>query len=391
MALTVVGIKKAANGRLGDGGGLELHKKGDSGKWIYRYSFAGKRREMGLGTWPTVSLSDARKERDRWALVLSQGKDPVAERKAQKAASIAEQSRRDPTLQELAEEIFDVYKSELRGGGTSGRWMSPLNLHVFPKIGRRPVSSINQEDIRAALAPIWKEKHPTAEKAIQRLRIIFTKGRFKGYDVDPFTIAAARESLGRVIHRAAPTPSIDWQNIPTLYRWLEGRGASAVCMQFLILTLVRVSGCRMARFEEFNEDLWIVPSERVKGREGRARDFRVPLPTEARRIVERQRELGGEWVFPGYRGRPLSDSSMSKLLRDNGIQCKPHGFRATFRTWVQDTEATTFDVAETILGHTIGGKTERAYARSDLLERRRSVMEEWAGHVTREIDVAGRD
>jgi Arm DNA-binding domain/Phage integrase central domain len=261
MTLTALGIKKA-----GDGKGLELHKKGANGKWIYRYSCNCKRRQMGLGTWPTVSLAEARKERDRWALRLAQGQDPIAERNAQNAAIKEQQAKRDPTLQELAEEAFESYKPTLRQGGSSARWLSPLKLHIFPKIGRKPVSTIQPEDIRSTLSPIWITKHPTAEKAIQRLRKIFTTGKLRGLDCDPFKIDVAQDLLGPVHHKTTPTPATDWRDIPELYRWLEGKSASASCLQFMILTLVRTHGCRAARFGEFHGDVWTVPAERVKGR-----------------------------------------------------------------------------------------------------------------------------
>lgn len=391
MALTVLQIKNAPDGKLFDGEGLELDKKGQRGKWTYRYKFGNKRPELGLGSWPTVTLAEARKERNRWALVRSQGKNPVDVRKAQMAALFAEQSRQDPSLEELANEAFNVIKSELRQDGEAGRWMSPLRKHVFPKIGKRPISTIGQEDIRATLEPIWKSKHPTAEKAIQRLRRIFRQGQYAGYECDPYTINAAQNRLGQVIHKTNPIPSIHWKDIPDLYQWLgEGRTASAVCLQFLILTLVRVGGCCDARFEEFNGDIWTVPADRVKGLKGKTDDFRVPIAPEAQDLIKQQQDLGGEWVFQGYKGQPLSNSTMSKMLRDNGIKGKPHGFRATFRTWVQDNDTTSWEVAETILGHTIGGKTERAYARSDLIERRRPVMEEWARYVTGKTDPKGQ-
>ena len=382
MALTAVGIRKASDGRLGDGNGLALHKKGNSGKWIYRYQLNGVRREMGLGTWPTVSLAEARKERDRWALVRNQGKDPISVRDAERAELAAEQSRCDPTLQECAEQAFEVRKAGLRKGGASARWMSPLERHVFPSIGRKPMSAISQEDIRATLYPIWRSKAPTAEKAIQRLRIVFRHGQLRDLDCDPATVDAAQQLLGHTSHKTTPTPATDWQDIPDLYGWLEGRGSSASCLQFMLLTLVRVTGCREARFEEFSGDLWTVPAERMKGQEGKVRDFRVPLSPQAQAIVDRRRALEGEWLFTGHKGRPLCDSSMSKFLRDNGVEGKPHGFRTSFRTWVQDNETASWEVAETILAHSIGDKTERAYARSDLLDLRRSVMAKWADYVT---------
>lgn len=381
MPLTVLEISKSRDGRLSDGKGLCLHKKGSTGKWIWRYSFEKKRREMGLGTWPTVSLADARLERNKWALVRSQGKDPITERKALKAAEAANLARRDPSLEELAREFFEIHKKTLRQGGASARWMSPLEVHVFPKIGRKPISQIRDEDIQTTVRPIWHSKHPTAEKAMQRLRLVFRHGKRRGYECDPFTVEVAEDLLGTVHHKVKPMPAVPWQEIPKLYSWFEGRGTSASCLQFMVLTLVRATGCRRARFDEFDGDVWTVPAERMKGQEGTVDDFRVPLSPEAIRIIERRRELGSEWVFPGHRGKPISLDALSKFMRENRIEGTPHGFRTSFRTWVQDNDTAPFDVAETILAHKVGGKTERAYARSDILERRRPVMLKWSQFV----------
>lgn len=391
MALTILEIKNAPDGKLVDGNGLIIVKKGRGGKWIYRYSFGNKRPEMGLGTWPKVTLADARKERDRWALILNQGKNPIDERKAAKAAIIAEQSKRDPSLEELTTEILEVYKSQLRDDGKAGRWISPLRQHVFPKLGKRPISSIKSEDIRATLAPIWKDKHPTAEKALQRLHIVLSKGGFRGYECSPYIVDVAKEALGYVNHQTTHIPSTPWKDIPELYRWLEGRGASAVGLQFLMLTLVRVAAVCGARFEEFDENTWTVPKERIKGHEGKIKDFRVPLSIEAQDLIKNQRNLGGEYAFPGYKERPLSNSSMSKMLRENNIEGRPHGFRTSFRTWVQDNQTASAEVAESILGHVSGTKTEQAYARSDILELRRDAMEKWARYVTGKTDPKGED
>lgn len=383
MALSAIGAKKAGPGRHGDGNGLELHKvSSDAGKWIWRYSFAGKRRQMGLGTYPAVSLADARRERDRWAAALTQGKDPISERKAALLAAREVIERDDPPLDELAEIVLDSIKAKLRGDGKRGRWMSPLAKHVLPKIGRKPVSTIRQVDIRDAIAPIWRKKHPTAQKSIQRLHIIFRQGRLMGYDMDPFTIEAAKHMLGEVIHEAKPIAATPWQEIPALYQRLEDQGAVAQCLRLMILTMVRGTGCRLARFDEFNGDVWTVPAERMKGRVGRVSDFRVPLSDEAVKLVESRRDFGGEYLFSARRGRPITDVSLEKRMNDMGEPGRPHGFRTSFRTWVQDTDACTFDVAETILAHTIGGKVERSYARSDMLERRRPVMQAWSDYVS---------
>jgi integrase len=379
--LTAVAIKKAKPGRLGDGRGLELHKGEESGKWVWRYSYGGKRRQMGLGTWPHVSLSEARSERDRWALVLSQGRDPITERKAEIAATREEMDRDDPTLEHLAREVLESRRDILKGGGRAARWLSPLERHVFPKIGRRAISTIRQQDIKAAVAPIWRTKHPTAEKAIQRLRIVFRQGKLMGFDCDPFTVDAAEHMLGPVIHTPEPIAATPWQEIPDLFESLRDRGATAACLRFMILTLVRGSGCRGARFDEIEDGIWTVPAERMKGQVGKVTDFRVPLSDAAIEIVETRRAFGGEYLFTAMRGKPVSDAGLSKFMKDMGEEGRPHGFRTSFRTWVQDHDIS-WEVAETILAHKIGGKVERSYARSDLLERRRPVMQAWADYVT---------
>ena len=135
--LTALGIKNAPDGKLGDGGGLELRKKDETGKWVWRYSIAGRRREMGLGSYPDVSLADARKAREKWAAILAQGKDPISERKAQQDAIRRELEKTDPTLMALADDVFEARKASLKGAGKAGRWISPLEIHVFPKLGKK--------------------------------------------------------------------------------------------------------------------------------------------------------------------------------------------------------------------------------------------------------------
>lgn len=380
--LTAVAIRKAGPGRLGDTKGLELHKGDSTGKWVWRYSFAGKRRQMGLGTWPGVSLADARAQRDRWARELSQGRDPITERRAEIEAARAEMERDDPTLETLARDVLEARKATLRSEGKAGRWLSPLERHVFSRIGNKPISTIRQHDLKAALESIWRTRHPTATKAIQRLRIIFRQGKLMGYQCDPFTVDAAQHMLGAVIHSPDPIAATPWQEIPDLFERLEGRGLTPACLCFMMLTLVRASGCRGARFDEIEGGVWTVPAERMKGQIGRVQDFRVPLSDAALKIVEARRALGGDYLFAGPRGAPVSDAALSKYMREMGERGRPHGFRTSFRTWVQDTDSCSWEVSETILAHTIGGRVERSYARSDMLERRRPVMQAWAAFVT---------
>jgi len=204
--LTAIKIKKAGDGKLFDGGGLMLIKKAGRGKWMFRYSHLGKRREMGLGTWPTVSLADARAARDRWAGVLASGQDPIAARAAEAEAARAQREREDPTFSELVDLVFEARRDTLRGGGTRGRWRSPLDLYMIPALGRRAGSTLTARDIADALRPIWRTKYPTAEKAIQRTRIVLRSAKRMGFPTDPEIVESAQEILGAVNHTVAHTP-----------------------------------------------------------------------------------------------------------------------------------------------------------------------------------------
>ncbi|WP_432256090.1 tyrosine-type recombinase/integrase [Limimaricola sp. AA108-03] len=381
--LTAVAIKRAGPGKMQDGGGLRLDKSIDTGKWVYRYSHLGRRREMGLGSWPTVSLADARKERDRWAAVLAGGQDPIEERDAQREAELAERSRTDPTFAEMVAIVFEARRAGLRGDGKRGRWLSPLEGYIIPAIGRIRMSEIRQTDVHRALAPIWRTKHPTAIKAVHRTKRVFTEARLMGYECDPFAVDQAKYRLGEVIHKETPIVSTPWQDIPALWERLHKGAVSDACLRFMLLTLVRLDGCAGARVDEIEDGIWTVPAERMKGREGRVEEFRVPLSDAAMAIVREAEPFADNGLlFPGARGTPISSTALEKRLTHVGEAGRPHGFRSSFRSWVQDTDACSWEVSEKILAHTIGNKVERAYARSDLLERRRPVMQAWADYVT---------
>ncbi|TMV66649.1 DUF4102 domain-containing protein, partial [Thioclava sp. BHET1] len=208
--LTAIQIKKAADGKLFDGAGLTLIKKGEGGKWVYRYSHLGRRREMGLGSWPTVSLAEARRHRDAWAMQLSIGNDPIALRDAQKADQIAERDKSDPTIAEAIHMVFESRKAAYRAAGANGRWLSPLTNHVIPKIGRMRLSDLHQRDLSDVLAPIWKTKHVTASRALERIRIVLRECQLMGFQCDPFIADAAKRMLGEVRHVPTPIPATPW-------------------------------------------------------------------------------------------------------------------------------------------------------------------------------------
>jgi len=381
--LTAIQIKNSGDGKLQDGGGLILHKKGAGGKWIYRYSFSGRRREMGLGSFPDFSLAEARKERNHWQQVLARGSDPISERNRSKADELAELNKHDPSFKEAAQTTFEAKQGGLRGEGKAGRWLSPITHYMVPKIGPMRMSEIHQSDIHKALKPIWRKKHPTAEKAIQRTKIIFEHMRLSGVDCDPFIVDMAKHMLGEYQHKPKSMPASSWQDVPRIFEALDRNDSSHLCLRFKILTAMRSAAVRGARFDEIEGDVWTVPADRMKGREGMVGDFRVPLSSQALELIERARSWRvSPFMFPGGRGGGISDVAINKVFNKIDPDGTPHGLRTSFRTWVQDTEAATYDVAETALAHIIGSKVERAYARSDLLDRRRLLMQKWADHVT---------
>lgn len=376
-------IQKAADGKLQDGRGLLIVKKGVTGKWVYRYSHLGKRREMGLGTWPTVTLAEARKLRDQWATVLASGKDPISVRDAEIQSQKEEAHRDDPTFSELTDMVFEARKATLRGDGTRGRWRSPIDLYMIPALGKKPGSQITQRDLVDALRPIWKTKPPTATKAVNRTKIILRSAKRMGFPVDPDIVDSAQEILGVVDHKVQHMPSVDWQDIPDLYARLPNT-IGGDCNRWIILTCVRMEAARGARVSEidFETATWTVPADRVKGQKGKVEPFRVPLVQPLIDMALQRKEMGFDVVFPTpYKQAPISNAAVEKTLRTIDAGGTPHGFRTSFRTWVQDTEACGYETAEMVLGHKIGGIVERTYARSDLLEQRRKVMGDWANFV----------
>lgn len=335
---------------------------------------------MGLGSWPAISLAEARLERDRWAAVLARGEDPVLIRREQQDAFIAERDKQDPTFAEAVDTVFEARQASLRDGGKRGRWRAPLDLYMIPAFGRKRLSILTQRDIVDALKPIWKTKYPTAEKAIQRTNIVLRSSKRMGLPADPDIVDAAKEMLGIVKHTIVPTAAIPWQEIPALYASL-GSSMAGECNRWLLLTLVRMDAGHKARVSEVGGDVWTVPKDRIKGMEGAVQDFRVPLSLAAQEVVERARFLDREYLFQ-INGRPISNAAVAKRLKTMNARCTPHGYRTSFRVWAQETQEGSRETAEMVLDHVVYGKVERAYARSDLLDRRRTLMDAWARFVT---------
>ncbi|MDX2483439.1 MAG: integrase [Pseudodonghicola sp.] len=268
--------------------------------------------------------------------------------------------------------------------GTRGRWFSPIQVHVIPKIGKKRLSTIHQRDIHTAIAPIWQTKHETADKALYRTRMVFHDARLMRFPVDPFVCDAARHMLGHVEVVETPISSTPWREIPDLFARLDKPYPSYLALRLIILTETHGTPARGAQFSEIEGDVWTVPAERMKGQLGKVRDFRVPLSTAALDVQATCREYAiNDLLFPSPRIGFITQEVLTKTLKQLGEEGRPHGFRSSFRSWVQDTEAASWELAETALSPSIGNKVERSYARSDLLDQRRILMQKWADFVTR--------
>lgn len=380
--LTATKVKAASPGKYSDGGGLWLHKRSDGGaQWVLRITVHGRRREMGLGRLSDVSLKEARLAAERWRVFAREGKDPIKERERQKRAA----AREDHTLRSVALEAFEARKAELKGDGKAGRWFSPLELHVLPKIGKVPVEELDQRDIKNALAPIWHEKADTARKAMNRLNITLRHAAAMGLDVDVQATDKAKALLGKSRHEARNIPSMPWQDVPAFYESLSDGTVTQLALRLLILTGLRSKPIRFCRLDQIDGDVWTVPAENMKARKGQEMEFRVPLSGEALKVIEQAKPFERDgFLFPSERRGVISDATMSRLMERRGLEERPHGFRSSFRTWCAEATNTPEQVAEAAMAHVTGSKVERAYRRTDYLEQRRPLMERWAAHVTGE-------
>lgn len=377
--LSAQGVKSAKAGKYSDGGGLWIFKTDtDKGKWVLRVHIHGRRREMGLGPYPRTSLKEARQEADKWRRVSKQGLDPIKQRQSDIRAA----ERNMHLLSDVARDAFESRKAELKGEGKAGRWFSPLELHILPKLGKVPVSEIDQRDIRDTLAPIWHEKASTAQKAMDRLRICMRHAAALGLDVDIQATEKAKALLGKQRHKVQNLPALHWRDVPAFYQSLNEGTITELALRLLILTAVRSAPLRFLHLDQIESDVWTIPAEAMKGRKDATRDFRVPLSSEALAVIDQVRPFARDgFLFPGVRRGVISDATMSKYMDRRGFVERPHGFRSSFRDWTAEATKTPRDVAEICLGHVSGGAVELAYRRTDYLEQRRVLMERWGQHV----------
>lgn len=369
-------------GRYWDGAGLFLEKGSkESGKWVLRVTVGGKRRHMGLGGFPAVSLKEARTAADEAREIVRAGLDPIKER---------ERKRRDLArdlhlLKDIAADAFEARKSDLKGDGRAGRWFSPLKLHVLPKLGHIPVADIDQIDIRDCLAPIWHDKADTSRKALNRLHLVMEHAAALGLNVDLQASAKAKALLGKPRHTVQHIPAMLWQDVPAFYQSLTDGSPTHLALRLLILTGARSGPLRHIHEDQIEGDVWTIPAEAMKGPRGKTSDFRIPLSGEALAVIAEARRLTQDsYLFPSARKGVISDATMARMMERRGLEARPHGFRTSLRTWLAEATDTRREVAETMLAHKVGNKVERSYRRTDYLEERRILLERWGRLLTGE-------
>ncbi len=374
-ALNQMKAKSLGKGKFADGQGLWLVKsKRESGKWMLRIVVDGKRREMGLGRWPDVSIAEARQSASEARRKLRGGINPIQERKQQRRSS------NRLTVSEAIHGCFEAKQAELKNDGKAGRWMSPLNVHVIPNIGDKAIEDIDQHELKKLLDPIWHEKPAVARKALNRINLTLKHAAALGLDVDLQAVMKTQALLGKQRYEVNHIPSLPYEKAPEFYQWLcTKETTTALALRFLILTVARTGEVRFASFEELSKRVWTLEPQRTKSR----REHRVPLSKEAIRVVKvAKKDADQILLFPTKSGRAMSDAAMSRFMEREGFKERPHGFRATFRTWVEETTDTPFEVKESALGHQVDGDVTRAYQRSDRLEKRAELLQAWCDFLS---------
>ncbi len=362
---------KLKPGMHNDGAGLYLRISKTGGKsWILRCRVHGVKRDIGLGGVAMVSLADARTKATEMRTVARSGGDPLAERNRAKGI---------PTFEEAARSVWrEQIETTARNEKHKAQWINTLRDYAFPIIGSRRVDAIRSGDILRVLQPIWLEKPETARRVRQRLRTVFDWSIAAQHREISNPLAGIEKALPKQGDKAKHHTALPYADLPELMeRLASAEGVGAMAVRFAILTATRSGEVRGARWSEIDLDaaVWTIPGERMKAKE----EYRIPLTAEVLEVLNQARGLDGDLVFPGRRrGRPLSDMSLTAVLKRLNVPVTVHGFRSTFRDWASERTNVPREIAEMCLAHTVGGAVERAYARSDLFDKRRDLMERWA-------------
>jgi len=383
--LNIAKVKSAKPGKHHDGSGLYLIVKPTSKKWVQRGTVNGKRREWGLGVFDDVSLAEARDKAAKYRKLIRDGIDPAEERKrVQTQINERElaQSRIDgmPTFKEVTLRVSKESEPTWKNVKDGKRWLSSMERHVFPFIGNNPIDQITGPEIRDVLANIWLEIPHTAKKVKQRIQTVLDYAHIQEWRGQEAPMRSITKALPKQPKKENHFSAMPWQDVPdfiaNMHTTLSSSDAVLRMIEFTILTASRSGEVRLARWEEFDfkKTTWTRPEEHTKT----STQNRVPLVP---RTIELLGKPGKGLVFPGSKpGRTYSDMSMNRVLDRAGLDVVMHGFRSSFKDWCNEATNISNRVSEACLAHKIKDQTEAAYSRSDLFDKRRDVMEQWAAY-----------
>ena len=368
-------------GRYADGNGLYLLvDKSGNRRWVLRTQnkATGKRCDIGLGGLSTVTLKEARESALEWRKVARSGVDPMQERrKARKSI---------PTFETAANIVHQERSSGWKNPKHAAQWINTLQTYAFPVLGEMQVSEITSPDVRAVLSPIWLAKPETARRVRQRIGTVLDWAKAEGHRSGDNPVTGVSRGLPPQPKGQKHFAALPYAEIPGFIVELRDSKSALVtklALEFLALTATRTGEVRLAEWSEFNIEgrTWTIPAERTKS----GREFRVPLSSRCVELLTLAQEISGGdgYVFPGQKSnKPLSNTVFLQVLKRMGKTCTGHGFRSTFRDWAGEKTNFPNEVCEMALAHTIGDKTEAAYRRGDLFEKRRELMDTWSRYAT---------
>ncbi len=389
--LTAVKVKNLKlPGRYGDGNALYLNvAPGGSKSWVQRIAVDGKRRDLGLGGYPTVSLAEARDQAVANKRAVRQGDNPVSAKKTKsQAAKKAPPAPGIPTFRDAACIVHSLNGSRWESDKTKNNWWQRAERYVFPAIGDMPVDRVGRTEVLEILTPVWTAKSETA----RRLRLIIKSVMAWAMAYEYVTVNPA----GEVIDAALPTMpkvkthfrALPYPEVGAAIEAVEASTsfpATKLCFRFLVLTAVRSAEARYATWDEIDSDnaLWTIRASRTKTRKA----HRVPLSSDAMEVLSKAQELstyGVPYIFPNdlTPSKSLSENALSYMLRRVGIPAVVHGFRSSFRDWAAENTDASFAVMELALAHGVGSSVVQSYARSDLLQQRRELMQKWSDYLS---------
>lgn len=380
MNLSAQKVKAAGPGRHGDGRGLFLYVKSSGARsWVLRYQVAGRRRDLGLGAYPDVTLAMARERATEARRVIADGEDPIAQKHQSKPK----------TFKDAALELIESKRPGWKNAKHAAQWSSTLEAYAFPKVGRLQLANIQTADVMACLTPIWSEKPETANRVRQRIEAVIDYASALGIRTGD-NPARWRGHLDNLLPKPTKVravkhhPALAHAEIADFMEALDKReGVGAHALAFTILTAARSGETRLATWAEIDLDarIWTIPAHRMKAE----KEHRVPLTNPAIALLGARRD-DNALIFESdaKSGKPISNMSMTAVLRRmDHPDITVHGFRSTFRDWAGETTSFPREVIEAALAHGIKDKAEAAYARSDLFDKRRKLMEAWSNTAVR--------